>query len=391
MLDLLKKKESFLYLSRLTYLFLNSLLAVYLIIIKGPELFGQYSLLTIQIAFFNYIILNGLPNVLQFNISQNEKINSFYFLPSVPAIMLVLIIFNLDELLKLEVFVLILIGSVFQALINIFSVGKHEYVTNLIFTILSNLWIVIVILSDQLLSLNIKEIIHIWGYNSMFIIVISLIYLTIKGFFKNLYFKYDLNGLRNILSNVLIGLPYELFRFTERNFFSTTLSEVAFGVYSFLLYCVSSFQGVFVRPKNQILINQIKDVDSMNLIRSHQKSILLAYMILILPYTIFIIFGIHYYEAIGITYLSILILPFLYNLFYNNSTSYLILINLFSTSSQKAKFSIILLISQGILFGTANIINDINLIAILMVAYFIFFNYISNYFHQKLKPINESS
>ena len=391
MLDLLKKKESFLYLSRLTYLFLNSLLAVYLIIIKGPELFGQYSLLTIQIAFFNYIILNGLPNVLQFNISQNEKINSFYFLPSVPAIMLVLIIFNLDELLKLEVFVLILIGSVFQALINIFSVGKHEYVTNLIFTILSNLWIVIVILSDQLLSLNIKEIIHIWGYNSMFIIVISLIYLTIKGFFKNLYFKYDLNGLRNILSNVLIGLPYELFRFTERNFFSTTLSEVAFGVYSFLIYCVSSFQGVFVRPKNQILINQIKDVDSMNLIRSHQKSILLAYMILILPYTIFIIFGIHYYEAIGITYLSILILPFLYNLFYNNSTSYLILINLFSTSSQKAKFSIILLISQGILFGTANIINDINLIAILMVAYFIFFNYISNYFHQKLKPINESS
>ena len=332
MLDLLKKKESFLYLSRFAYLFLNTLLAVYLIIIKGPELFGQYSLLTIQIAFFNYIILNGLPNILQFNISQNEKINSFYFLPSVPAIMLVLIIFNLDELLKLEVFVLILIGSVFQALINIFSVGKHEYLTNLIFTILSNLWIVIVILSDQLLSLNIKEIIHIWGYNSMFIIVISLIYLIIKGFFKNLYFKYDLNGLINILSNVLIGLPYELFRFTERNFFSTTLSEVAFGVYSFLLYCVSSFQGVFVRPKNQILINQIKDVDSMNLIRSHQKSILLAYMILILPYTIFVIFGIHYYEDIGITYLSILILPFLYNLFYNNSTSYLILINLFSAS-----------------------------------------------------------
>ena len=184
MLDLLKKKESFLYLSRIVYLFLNSLLAVYLIIIKGPELFGQYSLLTIQIAFFNYIILNGLPNVLQFNISQNEKINSFYFLPSVPAIMLVLIIFNLDELLKLEVFLLILIGSVFQALINIFSVGKHEYLTNLIFTILSNLWIVIVIVSDQLLSLNIKEIIHIWGYNSMLIIVISLIYLTLKGFLK---------------------------------------------------------------------------------------------------------------------------------------------------------------------------------------------------------------
>ena len=335
MLDLLKKKESFLYLSRIVYLFLNSLLAVYLIIIKGPELFGQYSLLTIQIAFFNYIILNGLPNVLQFNISQNEKINSFYFLPSVPAIMLVLIIFNLDELLKLEVFLLILIGSVFQALINIFSVGKHEYLTNLIFTILSNLWIVIVIVSDQLLSLNIKEIIHIWGYNSMLIIVISLIYLTLKGFFKNLYFKYDLNGLTNILSNVLIGLPYELFRFTERNFFSTTLSEVAFGVYSFLLYCVSSFQGVFVRPKNQILINQIKGVDSINLIRSHQKSILFAYMILILPYTIFLIFGMQYYETIGITYLSVLILPFLYNLFYNNSTSYLILINLFGTSSQK--------------------------------------------------------
>ena len=114
--------------------------------------------------------------------------------------MLVLIIFNLDELLKLEVFLLILIGSVFQALINIFSVGKHEYLTNLIFTILSNLWIVIVIVSDQLLSLNIKEIIHIWGYNSMLIIVISLIYLTLKGFFKNLYFKYDLNGLTNILS-----------------------------------------------------------------------------------------------------------------------------------------------------------------------------------------------
>ena len=390
MLDLLKKKESFLYLSRIVYLFLNSLLAVYLIIIKGPELFGQYSLLTIQIAFFNYIILNGLPNVLQFNISQNEKINSFYFLPSVPAVMLVLIIFNLDELLKLEVFLLILIGSVFQALINIFSVGKHEYLTNLIFTILSNLWIVIVIVSDQLLSLNIKEIIHIWGYNSMLIIVISLIYLTIKGFFKNLYFKYDLNGLTNILSNVLIGLPYELFRFTERNFFSTTLSEVAFGVYSFLLYCVSSFQGVFVRPKNQILINQIKGVDSINLIRSHQKSILFAYMILILPYTIFLIFGMQYYETIGITYLSVLILPFLYNLFYNNSTSYLILINLFGTSSQKAKFSIILLISQGVLFGTANIINDINLIASLMVAYFIFFNYISSYFHQKLKPAPES-
>ena len=93
-----------------------------------------------------------------------------------------------------------------------------------------------------------------------------------------------------------------------------------------------------------------------------------------------------YYETIGITYLSVLILPFLYNLFYNNSTSYLILINLFGTSSQKAKFSIILLISQGVLFGTANIINDINLIATLMVAYFIFFNYISSYFHQKLKP-----
>ena len=202
----------------------------------------------------------------------------------------------------------------FQALINIFSVGKHEYLTNLIFTILSNLWIVIVIVSDQLLSLNIKEIIHIWGYNSMLIIVISLIYLTLKGFFKNLYFKYDLNGLTNILSNVLIGLPYELFRFTERNFFSTTLSEVAFGVYSFLLYCVSSFQGVFVRPKNQILINQIKGVDSINLIRSHQKSILFAYMILILPYTIFLIFGMQYYETIGITYLSVLI--FVYIIFF---------------------------------------------------------------------------
>ena len=111
----------------------------------------------------------------------------------------------------------------------------------------------------------------------------------------------------NILSNVLIGLPYELFRFLERNFFSASLSEVVFGIYSFLLYCVSSFQGVFVRPKNQILINQFKDKNSMRLIKSHQRSILYAYTLMLLPYLALLVFGMQYYESISTEYLFILI------------------------------------------------------------------------------------
>ena len=385
MLNLSSKSESFLYLSKSLYLVLNSLLAIYLMVFKGPELFGQYSLITIQIAFFTYIVLHGLPNILQFSISRNEKLNSYYFFPSFILLAFIPFIFNLDEFLKLEIFLLILIGSIFQALINIFSVAKYEYRINFIFTILANVWIIVVVIYDYYSKLSLSEIIQFWSLNSILTIVFTLSYLASRGLFSNFYFENNLKELMNILSNVLIGLPYELFRFLERNFFSASLSEVVFGIYSFLLYCVSSFQGVFVRPKNQILINQFKDKNSMRLIKSHQRSILYAYTLMLLPYLALLVFGMQYYESISTEYLFILIFPFLYNLFYNNASSFLIFINLFGTSPQKAKLCILLMVPQLILFLISNIINDFNLSAVLMLAYFMYFSWTTNFIYSSIK------
>ncbi len=350
---------------------------------KGPEIFGIYSLVTIQVGFFTYLSLHGLPNVIQFKISNKEKINSFFFIPSLLILLVVSLLTSSNETIDSKTFYAILLGSIFSAFINIYTIGIKKYLNNCLFVFFFNIWILAVIIFDQFFDLNISNIFLFWGANSLIMICISIIYISYQKFLKEIFFCYDLEGLRNVISNIFIGLPYELFRYLERNYFSFALSEVLFGVYSFLIYIVSSFQGVFIRSKNQILINKIKKETSDYLIRLHQNEIFKVYAWMIVPYIIFLILSINFYELAKLNHLLILLLPFVYNLFYNNATSYLVYLSLFDEYKSKLKLCLLLSITQAVMFIIATIIDNLNITFLMVILYFLSFNFVTRNQYRK--------
>ena len=382
--ELLNNSERLIYLSRVIYLIFNASLAFYLMFFKGPEIFGIYSLVTIQVAFFSYLSLHGLPNIIQYKISNQEKINSFYFMPSLLILLIAFLLISSNELVNSKAFYSILLGSISSTLINIYTIGKKKYLNNLLFVFFFNIWILVVMVFDQFIELNISNIFTFWGLNSLIMACISMIYIYYQKFLREVFFNYDLKGLINVISNIFIGLPYELFRFLERNYFSFALSEVLFGVYSFFIYIVSSFQGVFIRSKNQILINKLKKKASDSLIRLHQKEILHVYAWMIIPYVVFLAIGIKFYELVKLNHVLILILPFLYNLFYNNSTSYLVYLSLFDKFRSKLLLCLSLSVAQSVMFGVAVIFSSSNITFILVILYFILFNFIARKQYRKL-------
>ena len=216
---------------------------------KGPALFGEYSLFTVQIMFSSYIMLHGLPNVLQHSVSKQTAINLFFFFPSLISLVLILILSNFLSISSPVLFFVILFGSIIFSIINIHTIGSQEYFLNLILTIAGNLWMPLVMLLDIFYSVDLDFILNIWSLNSVLILIFSSIYFIQIRIYKNFIFNPNVSDLLNIISNTLLGLPFELLRYIERNFFSSILSETIFGVYSFIAYFMSSIQGIFIRTR----------------------------------------------------------------------------------------------------------------------------------------------
>ena len=286
MLKFKLSSERLVYLSKFIYLTFSSLLTLFLMFQKGPALFGEYSLFTVQIMFSSYIMLHGLPNVLQHSVSKQTAINLFFFFPSLISLVLILILSNFLSISSPVLFFAILFGSIIFSIINIHTIGSQKYFLNLILTIAGNLWMPLVMLLDIFYSVDLDFILNIWSLNSVLILIFSSIYFIQIRIYKNFIFNPNVSDLLNIISNTLLGLPFEL-EIYRKKFLSSILSETILGVYSFIAYFMSSIQGIFIRTRNQFLINKISDDQTqIKLIQIYKKSIINLFLYILIPYAL---------------------------------------------------------------------------------------------------------
>ena len=144
----------------------------------------------------------------------------------------------------------------------------------------------LVMLLDIFYSVDLDFILNIWSLNSVLIHIFSSIYFIQIRIYKNFIFNPNVSDLLNIISNTLLGLPFELLRYIKK-FFSSILSETIFGVYSFIAYFMSSIQGIFIRTRNQFLINKISDDQTqIKLIQIYKKSIINLFLYILIPYAL---------------------------------------------------------------------------------------------------------
>ena len=339
---------------------------------KGPALFGEYSLFTVQIMFSSYIMLHGLPNVLQHSVSKQRAINLFFFFPSLISLVLILILSCFLGISNPVLFFAILFGSIIFSIINIHTIGSQKYFLNLILTIAGNLWMPLVMLLDIFYSVDLDFILNIWSLNSVLILIFSSIYFIQIRIYKNFIFNPNVSDLLNIISNTLLGLPFELLRYIERNFFSSILSETIFGVYSFIAYFMSSIQGIFIRTRNQFLINKISDDQTqIKLIQIYKKSIINLFLYILIPYALLMFALFSYYGLSELNYLYLLLFPYIYNLIFNLASGYLISIELFSNTYMKTLFFLLITSLIFIVFLVISSVMSLNLsISLLLLCFF---------------------
>ena len=139
--------------------------------------------------FSSYIMLHGLPNVLQHSVSKQTAINLFFFFPSLISLVLILILSYFLSISSPVLFFAILFGSIIFSIINIHTIGSQKYFLNLILTIAGNLWMPLLVLLDLFYSVDLDFILNIWSLNSVLILIFSSIYFIQIRIYKSFIFN----------------------------------------------------------------------------------------------------------------------------------------------------------------------------------------------------------